>query len=141
MIFGDKNPADVLKDPMWQMYQTFGQKANVPALKEYVYSLIQMASQKTAGQRKDKPKDVPFDDLNMVLWGIVIEACALVQSGELDVIDSWHSADEEPTAEHTKEYIVRDKVGIISGRLYHPGKGWGKPGRAPHEEVAEWMEI
>jgi len=53
----------------------------------------------------------------------------------------WHSADEEPTAEHTTEYIVRDSAGVISGRLYHPGSGWGKPGRAPSEEVAEWKEI
>ena len=84
MQFGGKNPADALKDPMWQMYQTFGQKANVSALKEYVYTLIKMSTQKTAGQRSDKKNDVPFEDLNMVLWGIVIEACALVQSGILD---------------------------------------------------------
>ena len=88
MIFGDKNPADALKDPVWQMYMTFGQRANIQALKEYVYSLLQMASQKTAGQRKDKPKDVPFTDLHCILWGIVIEACALVQSGILDTIDA-----------------------------------------------------
>lgn len=87
MQFGDKNPADALKDPMWQMYQTFGQKANIPALKEYVYALIQMATQKTAGQRSGKKSDVPFTDLNMVLWGIVIEACALVQSGLLEGLD------------------------------------------------------
>ena len=88
MQFGDKNPADTLKDPMWQMYQTFGQKANVSALKEYVYTLIKMSTQKTAGQRSDKKNDVPFEDLNMVLWGIVIEACALVQSGILDGLEN-----------------------------------------------------
>lgn len=87
MQFGDKNPADALKDPMWQMFQTFGQKPNIKALKEYVYTLIQMSTQKTAGQRKDKKKsDLQFSDLHMVLWGIVIEACALVQSGILDGI-------------------------------------------------------
>jgi hypothetical protein len=43
-----------------------------------------MATQKTAGQRNDNKKDVPFEDLHMVLWGIVIEACTLVQSGILD---------------------------------------------------------
>lgn len=87
MQFGDKNPADALTDPMWQMYQTFGQKANISALKEYVYTLIKMSTQKTAGQRSNKKDNVSFEDLNMVLWGIVIEACALVQSGILDGLE------------------------------------------------------
>ena len=39
MQFGDKNPADALKDPMWQMFRTFGQKADIKRLKEYVDSL------------------------------------------------------------------------------------------------------
>lgn len=54
-------------------------------------------------------------------------------------ITNWHSG--TPTPEHTQEYIVKDATGIISGRLYHPGKGWGKPGRPPHDDVAEWMEV
>ena len=87
MQFGDKNPADALKDQMWQMFQTFGQKADIGRLKEYVYSLIQMSTQKTAGQRDSKKKDIPFEDLHMILWGIVIEACALVQSGMLDGLE------------------------------------------------------
>ena len=82
--FGTRNPADVLKEPMWQMFMTFGQQGNVQALKDYVYDLIQMATQKTAGQRADKRKDLDFNDLDMTLWGIVIEATALVLSGELD---------------------------------------------------------
>ena len=86
--FGDRNPADMLRDPMWQMFQTFGQKANIPALKQYCYDLIQMATQKDAGQRKDS-KGLSFsDNLHMTLWGIVIEACALVQSGLLDQVES-----------------------------------------------------
>lgn len=82
--FGTRNPADVLKEPMWQMFMTFGQRANVDQLKEYVYDLIQMSTQKTAGQRAEKKKDLDFHDLDMTLWGIVIEATALVLSGELD---------------------------------------------------------
>ena len=82
--FGTRNPADVLKEPMWNMFMTFGQQANIQALKDYVYDLIQMSTQKTAGQRADKKKDIDFNDLDMTLWGIVIEATALVLSGELD---------------------------------------------------------
>lgn len=85
--FGTRNPADVLKEPMWQMFMTFGQKANTDQLKSYVYDLIQMSTQKTAGQRADKKKDLDFKDLDMTLWGIVIEATALVLSGELDKED------------------------------------------------------
>lgn len=87
MYFGDKNPADVLSDTMWQMFQTFGQEANIPALKGYVYDFIKMATQKTSGQRKgdSKKEYLSFEnDLHMTLWGIVIEACALVQSGLLE---------------------------------------------------------
>ena len=85
MSFGDRNPTDVLKEPMWQMFQTFGQKPNPKALKEYVYDLLQTATQKTAGQRNDKKNDLSWEEnLHMTLWGIVIEACALVQSGKLD---------------------------------------------------------
>ena len=84
--FGDRNPADVLKEPMWQMFQTFGQKPNVPALEGYVHDLIQMSAQKTAGQRNgDDGKGYLNweENLDMTLWGIVIEASALVLSGEL----------------------------------------------------------
>ncbi len=87
MEFGDRNPADVLNEPMWQMFKTFGQKPNVEALKGYCYDLIQMSTQKTAGQREDK-KDMDWsDNLHMTLWGIVIESCALVLSGELDKLE------------------------------------------------------
>lgn len=81
--FGMRNPADVLKEPMWQMFMTFGQKANPEQLKAYVYDLIQMSTQKTAGQRGGR--DLSWDEnLDMTLWGIVIEASALVLSGALD---------------------------------------------------------
>ena len=77
------NPADGLKDAMWQFLMTKGQKANIPALKEYVYKLIAMTTQKTAGQKKG----IGWSELDMVLMSIVIEATALVQSGELDKIE------------------------------------------------------
>lgn len=91
--FGDRNPADVLQEPMWQMYKTFGQKANIPALKENVYALIQMATQKDAGQngfngkKRTNSNICVAEELDMTLWSIVIEACALVQSGLLDKLE------------------------------------------------------
>lgn len=95
--FGDGNPADKLNETMWIMFSTFGQKANVPALKRYVYDLIQMATQKSAGQHeklKAKGHICWETDLDMTLWGIVIEACALVLSGELDVFDNAGDGEE-----------------------------------------------
>lgn len=77
------NPADSLKDAMWHFLMTKGQKANIPALKENVYTLIAMTTQKTAGQKKG----ISWDELDMVLMSIVIEATALVQSGVLDEIE------------------------------------------------------
>ena len=92
MEFPRLNPADKLKqerpnDPMWDMFTTFGQKANVEQLKNYVYDLIQLATQKDAGQRGKKGSLSFNEDLDMTLWGIVIEATALVLSGELDKIE------------------------------------------------------
>ena len=46
------NPANKLKDFMLQFLMDKGQKANIPALKENVYTLIAMTTQKTAGQKK-----------------------------------------------------------------------------------------
>ena len=80
----NENPADKIKDTMWTFLMTYGQEANIPALKEYVYDLIGMTTQKTAGQRKKVKHDINWDGLNMTLWGIVIEATALVLSGKLD---------------------------------------------------------
>ena len=77
------NPANDLKDLMWQFFIDKGQKANIPALKEYVYKLIAMTTQKTAGQKKG----INWSELDMLLMSIVIEATALVLSGELDKIE------------------------------------------------------
>lgn len=77
------NPANKLKDCMWQFLMDKGQKANIHALKEYVYKLIAMTTQKTAGQKRG----IDWGELDMVLMSIVIEATALVLSGELDKIE------------------------------------------------------
>lgn len=79
------NPADSLKDVMWGFLMTGGQKANIPALKGYVYDLIQATTQRTGGQDGYKKADhISFTDLDMIWFSIVIEASALVLSGELD---------------------------------------------------------
>ena len=80
------NPADMLKDTMWSFLMTHGQKANVSALKEYVYDLIQLTTQKDAGQRGNK-KNISFDDLDMIKFSIICEATALVLSGKLDTLE------------------------------------------------------
>ena len=78
-----KNPANQIKDTMWAFLMDHGQQANIPALKEYVYDLIGMTTQKTAGQRKSK-HDIDWGELDMTLMSIVIEATALVLSGDLE---------------------------------------------------------
>ena len=78
-----KNPADDLKDTMWYFLQTKGQKANIPALKGYVFDLIKATTQKDAGQR-GRAENISWDSLDMIMFSIVCEATALVLSGELD---------------------------------------------------------
>ena len=58
-----ENPANALKDTMWKFLMDKGQKSNIPALKEYVYDLIQMTTQKTAGQRKIKDRPETAEEI------------------------------------------------------------------------------
>lgn len=82
------NPANALKDFMWDFVKDGKQQANIPALKEYVYDLIKLTTQKTAGQEPyKKASDLSFNDLDMTLWSIVIEATCLVLSGKLDKLE------------------------------------------------------
>lgn len=69
------------------------QKPNIPLLREAVNELCHMLTQKTAGQRKNKPKDVPFDSLPRVKMTILAEATALVMSGALDGLEDSHGED------------------------------------------------
>ena len=81
-----ENPANAIKDTMWKFLMDKGQKSNIPALKEYVYDLIQMTTQKTAGQRKTKDH-ISWGELDMTMMSIIIEATCLVLSGDLDLIE------------------------------------------------------
>lgn len=83
-----KNPANGIKDAMWHFLKDGQQKANIPELKEAVYRLIQMTTQKTAGQPGyGKATHISWDTLDMELFRIVCEATALVLSGELDKLE------------------------------------------------------
>ena len=79
-----ENPANEIQDGMWDFLKDGKQKANVKALKNAVYTLIGMSTQKTAGQRSNKPKDMSFEMLELLKWQIVCESVALVLSGKLD---------------------------------------------------------
>lgn len=82
------NPANGIKDVMWHFLKDGGQKANIPELKDAVYRLIQMTTQKTAGQPGHaKATHISWETLDMELFRIVIEATALVLSGELDKLE------------------------------------------------------
>lgn len=81
------NPANKIKDTMWHFLMDGAQKGDVQRLKEYVYDLIGMTTQKTAGQRRTAKNDINWDELDMTMMSIVIEATALVLSGRLDGLE------------------------------------------------------
>lgn len=89
-----QNPANQIKNTMWKFLMDGGQKSNIPALKEYVYDLIKMTTQKTAGQRPTAKNDISWEELDMTLMSIVIEATCLVLSGDLDKLESLTSTEE-----------------------------------------------
>lgn len=88
-------------DTMWSFMQMGGLKSNYPALKEACMELRQMMMQKTAGQRKDRPHDIPFDNLERVKATIIVEAMALVLSGDLE---------NQPVAKAMSEEDLEDMV-------------------------------
>lgn len=71
---------------MWAFLEKGGMKSNIPCLKEHCMMLRQMMMQKTAGQRENKKNDIPFDQLDTIKNIIVVEAMALVLSGDLGKI-------------------------------------------------------
>lgn len=81
-----QNPANEIKDTMWTFLMDGGQKENIPALKEYVYDLIKLTTQKDGGQR-GKKGNIPIEETDMLMFSIVCEAVALVLSGRLDELE------------------------------------------------------
>lgn len=61
-----ENPANKIKDTMWHFLMDGSQKGNVQSLKEWVYDLIGMTTQKTAGQRREAKHDIPWEDFSLV---------------------------------------------------------------------------
>ena len=82
-------------DTMWSFLQMGGMKSNIPSLKEHCMMLRQMIMQKTAGQRRDKKSDIPFDHLDTIKNVIVVEAMALVLSGDLDKLEAEIESEEQ----------------------------------------------
>ena len=80
-------------DVMWSFLQKGGMKSNIPCLKEHCMMLRQMMMQKTAGQRENKKNDIPIEHFDTIKNNIVIEAMALVLSGDLDKIDGLEQKD------------------------------------------------
>lgn len=62
-----ENPANGLKDLMWSFLMDKGQKENIQALKESVYRLIQMTTQKTAGEQR---KNLPTYHGKLWIWSL-----------------------------------------------------------------------
>lgn len=80
------NPADKLKDTMWYFLMTGGQKADFDRLKDYVYQLIQITTQKTGGQENyKKAEHINFAELDMIMFSIVVEATALVLDDKISI--------------------------------------------------------
>ena len=59
------NPANDIKDSMWDFLKDGKQEPNIEALKDGVYTLIKMTTQKDAGQRGTS-ENVPFAMLDIV---------------------------------------------------------------------------
>lgn len=87
-----------IKDQMWNFLIKFGQKSNIENLEKHVNDLITATTQKTAGQRKnDESRNrIDWDELEMIIMSIVIEATALVLSGDLEKLKGSENNAENP---------------------------------------------
>lgn len=70
------NPANAIKDNMWNHLKDGSQTSNPKALQESVYKLIQATTQKTGGQKNNG--DISFKELDVIYRQIVLEATCLV---------------------------------------------------------------
>ena len=75
-------------DYMWNFLRMGVMKSNIPSLKKHLDQLRQLMIQKTAGQRRDDPKNyIGFEDLGTIKNCIIIEAMCLYLSGDLDKLE------------------------------------------------------
>lgn len=139
----NKNPANQIKDTMWTFLMDHGQKSNIPALKEYVYDLIKMTTQKDAGQRKAKG-NISWDELDMTLMSIVIEATALVLSGDLDQdkgAEEWVLVDERLPKDGEEVLITYRGISgehHVSVDEYDSDLGWDS---GWDDDIVAWAEL
>lgn len=89
------NPANAIKDNMWDFLKDGSYKdASVKQLKESVYDLIGMTTQKGGGAHPSQVGTmIPFEILDLVKWSIICEAVALVLSGKLDELEERENND------------------------------------------------
>ena len=87
------NPANAIKDNMWDFLKDGSYKdASVKQLKESVYDLIGMTTQKGGGNHPSQLGGmIPFEMLDLVKWSIICEAVALVLSGKLDELEEMEN--------------------------------------------------
>ena len=87
------NPANEIKDNMWDFLKDGSYKdAGVKQLKERVYDLINMTTQKGGGAHESQVgRMIPFEMLDLVKWSIICEAVALVLSGKLDELEEMEN--------------------------------------------------
>lgn len=98
----ESNPADGLKELVWFAFMTGGQKANIPNLKSLCHQMIQLVTQKTAGQNG---KGIPIARMDTITTEIAAEACALVQSGVLDDLDESSTMSYKARWDGIKKYL------------------------------------
>ena len=78
-----ENPANKL-GRTWDFLKDGHIPADYDGLKDEVYTLIGMTTQKSAGQRMDKPADIPWHLLEMTKYLIICHATALDLNGDID---------------------------------------------------------
>ena len=95
-------------DSIWSFLQMGGMRSNYPSLKKACMEMRQMMMQKTAGQRKERPQDLPWDNLERVKATIIVEAMALVLSGDFES----HPAAKVKDCEETDETVRSAKKNV-----------------------------
>ena len=86
MSFEKEFKNKVRKDELTTMFSFLmmgKQKSNIPQLKEFCQDLISAMTQKTAGQSK-YGKKIDWNEIDMIINGIVVETLALYLSGDLE---------------------------------------------------------
>ncbi len=122
---------------MWAAFRAGGQAANILMLKELVDQWLQMAAQKTAGQRGGK--DLSWDNMERVKMGILCEAVSLVLSGKLDGLEASEPIRTEKNTplmlEELRE-MDREPVWVEPIDSKYCKAGWGIVHLCPPPEIA-----